>query len=374
MCFNYYLFSLVLRTCPFSIPQVLLEKLLHECPDVRLVYVLIREKKGISVNQRLDELLDSPVFSGTKRTPKSLCQQKISPVYGDAAKERLGTSDFDWSTLVNEVNVIINSAASVRFDDPMVKALGINCMSAISCLQLCREAKQCVSFVHVSTCYSNCQFETIDEKFYPTKITYEELMVKPNNMSSDELDELCRNEYFDGRPNSYAFSKALAEDYLRRHGDGLPLAVTRLSIVTPSLAEPEPGFVDVTQGGVFIMFCQGLGAVRTFRYNPNQLLQTISVDTSANAILAVAYLTTTKAEYHSRIYNVTKPVMTIEQLLTMTINVVQTYPSIRAFRAPTDLRHRQSQSTILHHYNRWVNEWLIVVLIQFVLKPFGIKQ
>ena len=40
--------------------------------------------------------------------------------------EKLGLSEEDRLTIENEVNVIINSAASVNFDDPLQDALQIN--------------------------------------------------------------------------------------------------------------------------------------------------------------------------------------------------------------------------------------------------------
>jgi len=66
------------------------------------------------------------------------------------------------------VNMIINSAASVNFDDPIQEALRIN---YFGCLQMSELAKQCLNldiFTHVSTCYVNCTMHNqyIEEKIY----------------------------------------------------------------------------------------------------------------------------------------------------------------------------------------------------------------
>jgi len=41
--------------------KVLLEKLLHSCPTITRIYVLIRPKKGFSVEMRLTQLFESKV-------------------------------------------------------------------------------------------------------------------------------------------------------------------------------------------------------------------------------------------------------------------------------------------------------------------------
>lgn len=41
--------------------KVLTEKLLRSCPDLRHIYLLVREKKGKTMHQRLDEIFLDPV-------------------------------------------------------------------------------------------------------------------------------------------------------------------------------------------------------------------------------------------------------------------------------------------------------------------------
>ena len=49
--------------------------------------------------------------------------QKIVPIQGDLFLEKLGMTFEDRNIVTNEVDVIINSAASVNFDDPLQEAL-----------------------------------------------------------------------------------------------------------------------------------------------------------------------------------------------------------------------------------------------------------
>lgn len=41
--------------------KVYIEKILRSCPDAREVFILMRSKKGLSINERLEKLLKLPV-------------------------------------------------------------------------------------------------------------------------------------------------------------------------------------------------------------------------------------------------------------------------------------------------------------------------
>lgn len=41
--------------------KVFIEKILRSCPDVRHIFLLMRPKKGLSIDERLEEILNLPV-------------------------------------------------------------------------------------------------------------------------------------------------------------------------------------------------------------------------------------------------------------------------------------------------------------------------
>lgn len=41
--------------------KVYIEKILRSCPDVREIFLLMRSRKGLSPNERLKKMLNSPV-------------------------------------------------------------------------------------------------------------------------------------------------------------------------------------------------------------------------------------------------------------------------------------------------------------------------
>lgn len=67
---------------------------------------------------------------------------KISFITGDLIQENLGMSESDRKFVVDNCDVIINSAASVNFDDPLQDALKINYFGCMRMLQLAKECKK----------------------------------------------------------------------------------------------------------------------------------------------------------------------------------------------------------------------------------------
>lgn len=47
------------------------------------------------------------------------CKKKVIPLDGDITKERLGFSDADRQTVIDNVSVVFHCAASIRFDAPL---------------------------------------------------------------------------------------------------------------------------------------------------------------------------------------------------------------------------------------------------------------
>ena len=69
---------------------------------------------------RLDKLLDGPLFKQLKETnPSSF--KKVFAITGDITLPRLGMSDDDFDTIIENTSVIFHSAATVRFDEELRK-------------------------------------------------------------------------------------------------------------------------------------------------------------------------------------------------------------------------------------------------------------
>lgn len=58
----------------------------------------------------------------------------------------------------------------------------------------------------------------------------------------------CTFRLLNDWPNTYTYTKALAEDYVKANSKGLPLAVFRPAIVIPTYQEPIKGWIDNMYG------------------------------------------------------------------------------------------------------------------------------
>lgn len=97
--------------------------------------------------------------------------------------------------------------------------------------------------IHVSTAYANCNLSTVEEEFYPPPVDPNNLIELCKWLNADLINDITKKLLAD-RPNTYTFTKALAEHLIYEQNGRLPIAVVRPSIVASSFLEPTPGWVD----------------------------------------------------------------------------------------------------------------------------------
>jgi alcohol-forming fatty acyl-CoA reductase len=102
----------------------------------------------------------------------------------------LALSEVHEALLISEVNVIFHCAASVRFEDPLKQAVNINVCGTLRLLQLAQKMKNLKAFSYMSTTFSQCYQNDLEEKFYPTNIDVLELIKKIEKMDPMCLEKL----------------------------------------------------------------------------------------------------------------------------------------------------------------------------------------
>lgn len=145
------------------------------------------------------------------------------------ALPKLGLSPESYELLVNEVDVILHCAATVRFDENIRVACGINVQGTKEILLLAKQMQNLRSVVHVSTAYSNCPRKEIDEKIYDPPITAEKLMNIVETLDDQQLQAITPL-LLESWPNTYVYTKAVAEELVQQYADSLPIAIVRPSI------------------------------------------------------------------------------------------------------------------------------------------------
>nr|XP_022905980.1 fatty acyl-CoA reductase wat-like [Onthophagus taurus] len=278
--------------------KLFVEKILRSS-NPKKIFLLLREKKGKNPSERLQELFDIPAFSSLtnlKPNYKSL----ISIIEGDLELVDLGLKQKDKEILESEVNVIIHSGATVRFDENLQKATYINVRSTRDLLILAEKAENLESFVYVSTAFSNCTKQTIDEKFYQPLITSENLLKLVDCLDLETLKQITPTLLQDN-PNTYVFTKSIAENQIKDFSKRLPIALVRPSIVVSSYKEPIPGWLDNLFGPTSILLGACFGLIRALNVDKNAPAEIVPVDFVINSIIAAGYKTAKTQE--SKIYN-----------------------------------------------------------------------
>ncbi|MBI4521788.1 MAG: SDR family oxidoreductase [Gemmatimonadetes bacterium] len=337
--------------------RVLVEKLLRDVPQVRRLYLLIRPKgrkvgRLRSVEERLDgDFLASSLFDTLRRQKGDaflpFIHQKVVAVEGDLGRERLGLSEDWYRTLQEDVQIIVNCAAVVKFDAPLDAALELNALGPLRLLELARGCKHPVILVHVSTCYvSGARAGVVAEAPLDhgrSVASSGETHARPYDVDREVLalkaviagiearsrrpwrrwlfrwqagrlrarrgqdgdgraagHERVRHEWVERRlcaagirrsrchgwSDTYTFTKAMGEQLLARHHGDIPILVLRPSIVESTLEQPVPGWLTGMRMADPIVIAYGRGLVTEFPGDARVVLDIIPVDMLVNTLLA----------------------------------------------------------------------------------------
>ncbi|KYN29624.1 PREDICTED: putative fatty acyl-CoA reductase CG5065 [Trachymyrmex cornetzi] len=266
--------------------KVLLEKLLFICSDLKKIYILIRSKKGRSVEARLDEMFKLPLFQRI-RNEKPHLFKKVIPMCGDVCLPNLGLTDQQRKLLINEVNIVFHFAATLRLEAKLKDAIEMNTTGTKKLLDLAKEMKHLLSFVHLSTAFCHVDQEELGERCYDSPDDPQDIM-RLVQWLDDEGINLITPKLLHPHPNTYTYSKRLAETLVSNEYPNLPCCIARPSIVIPSYLEPMPGWVDNLNGPTGLLIGAGKGVIRSMHCNGDYHAEVIPVDLAINAIITIA--------------------------------------------------------------------------------------
>uniref|UniRef100_A0A6P7G8Z1 Fatty acyl-CoA reductase n=1 Tax=Diabrotica virgifera virgifera TaxID=50390 RepID=A0A6P7G8Z1_DIAVI len=116
--------------------KLVLEKILRTL-DPKNVYVLVREKDGVSAENRCATIFDSAVFEQLQRGETEFFK-KVILVEGDLQKPDLGLSTNDKNTILNEVECIFHFAGAYKLNETFANAVNVNIGGIISLMKLAK--------------------------------------------------------------------------------------------------------------------------------------------------------------------------------------------------------------------------------------------
>ncbi|CAH8333432.1 unnamed protein product, partial [Eruca vesicaria subsp. sativa] len=298
--------------------KVFVERVLRLQPNVKRLYLLVRASDNKSAKQRLHtEVFEKDLFRVLRKNVgdeslKALVSEKVVPVPGDISLINMGVSDSNLlQDMMQEIDIIVNSAATTRFDERYDVALGINTFGPLNILNF---AKKCVKpqlLLHVSTAYvcgeksglilekPFAMGETLNGK-NKVDIDAEMLLVeqkakqlKKLGYSEEETKQamkdlgLKRAKLY-GWPNTYVFTKAMGEMLLGYCREAMPIVIIRPTIITGTFSDPFPGWIEGIKTIDSVIVSYGKGRLKCFLVDRMSVCDLIPVDMVVNAMIVTA--------------------------------------------------------------------------------------
>ena len=173
------------------------------------------------------------VFHRIKDRPELF--KKITPVYGDITSVRLGLSDEEYERVVATTNIVYHMAASLKLEATLKPNVEMNLTGTKHVLEMCKEMKNLLTVLHLSTAFCNCDQEIGEEVVYDWSQKPMDLIKCAKWMSEEAMAEMGKS-MMKPHPNTYTFTKRMAEILVRdEYNDSdLNVCIVRPSIVTPA--------------------------------------------------------------------------------------------------------------------------------------------
>jgi nucleoside-diphosphate-sugar epimerase len=298
--------------------KVWLSMILAELPEIERVYVFLRPKALVPGRQRFEKMLNTsaafkPLHDRFGPRLSAYLATRLEVVEGDLNEPDLGLPPDVVRRLKRDLDVFVHCAGLVDFNPDLRKAIASNVdatMQVADFVESCDHA----SLLHISTCYvAGRRFGEIPEVLTPdyaplveSHDAEQELMVAraridevvrehestafrsaarehvlaeisqagraiPNDRTLETLTRKHQREALKdaladegmararrlGWPNTYTYTKSMAESLLEKRSDGLRFSILRPSIVESSLEFPFPGWNESFNGTAPLAYIMG---------------------------------------------------------------------------------------------------------------------
>lgn len=161
-------------------------------------------------------------------------EEKLYAIKGDITMPKFGVSKEDLEILSKDCTIVFNSAATIRFVEPIDIAVRNNIYSVGQLIEFCNELSNLEALVHLSTAYSNChKRDTINEIFYEPPMRGDQIM-----------ETVERLKYAQGQIHIYSEDETKLQQF---YFDG-PIATSSKTTTTTQTGPRENGLS--VEGGV----------------------------------------------------------------------------------------------------------------------------
>lgn len=329
------------------IGKVWLANTLMDLPEIGKLFLLIRRQKSNPAQARFEKMMEEspvfdPLFDKFGDRLGAMLAEKIEVVEGDVSQPDIGLDAAVAVRLGGELDVIINSSGLTDFNPDLRDALAINVDSALHLVDFVRRSDH-AALLHLSTCYVAGQRDgRVSERVRPNstpagvadfdaekewkdlhalldsatvraegpEVTTElrkqalEKEHAAKGLSGQALENQIRKNrvrwlktYLTeqgqrrakelGWPNTYTYTKSLAESLIAKHGAGLPIAIVRPAIVETAVSKPFRGWNEGINTSASLSYLLGT-AFRQLPSNERKRLDIIPVDAVCAGMTLIA--------------------------------------------------------------------------------------
>jgi 1-acyl-sn-glycerol-3-phosphate acyltransferase len=256
---------------------------------IKNIYILLRSKKNQTPEQRMDIIKKSPCFKNIK----NIDLDKLKYIEGDLLNMPIIEVTDDIKDILSTLHIVINSAASIKFNDEIKDALKINCHGASNFMHCIKDnCPNLIKYIQISTAYVNPippqddeNIKYLEEELINFPIDYQEIIDKIDNKSTklDAINKFLNLSY----PNTYCLTKALGEHSLYNISlsCGFKFIIIRPGIITPAAQFPFRGWSDSNAAYAGSALAVILGIVNNFPIKKGKKLNLIPVDFVSNSII-----------------------------------------------------------------------------------------
>jgi len=329
------------------IGKVWLANTLMDLSEIGKLYLLIRSQKSGPAQERFEKMIEGspvfdPLFEKYGDQLGTLLAEKIEVVEGDVSQPGMGLDAETAGRLRKDLDLVINSSGLTDFNPDLRDALAANVDSAYHLVEFIRGSDH-AALLHLSTCYVAGQrdgrvSEQVSPNYTPAgvagfdaekewyrlhelvesaearveglEVTEElkkqalekehaakglsgqalENQIRKNKvrwLKNYLTEEATRRARELGWPNTYTFTKSLAESLIVKYGAGLPIAIVRPAIVETSVAKPFRGWNEGINTSASLSYLLGT-AFRQLPSNERKRLDIIPVDAVCAGMTLIA--------------------------------------------------------------------------------------
>ncbi|MBI3646236.1 MAG: SDR family oxidoreductase [Acidobacteriales bacterium] len=329
------------------IGKVWLASTLLDLPEIGKLYLLIRQQKSNPGRTRFEKMIEEspvfdPLFERYGDRLGALLAEKVEVVEGDVSQPGLGLEADVAARLRKDLDLIVNSSGLTDFNPDLRDALAANVDSAYHLAEFIRGSEH-AALLHLSTCYVAGQRDgRVSEKVRPNytpagvadfdaekewRALHELVESAEARVEGEEVTEELKKQALGkehaakdlhgaalenqirknrirwlktylteagikrahelGWPNTYTYSKSLAESLIVKYGNGLPIAIVRPAIVETSVEKPFRGWNEGINTSASLSYLLGT-SFRQLPSNERKRLDIIPVDAVCAGMTLIA--------------------------------------------------------------------------------------